>query len=259
MRTLLTRRMPFSPALIIAVIALFVALSGAAVATTKAMISGASIKNGSITGVDVRDNSLTPADFRGSVRGPAGPAGQAGPAGAQGPKGDAGARGDTGAAGAQGAPGKPGEPGKQGEKGDKGDPGVDGTPAKIVYSAKRAPINLPTNGAELGVTSLESLPPGSYILTGHLSAVNFGSNGYVRCGIKGAGKSSFGNWGVAASVGDAAPASTVGQIYVSLPVTSDYTFTPELFCRQDYSTTAYVEESRLMAMAVGEIDARGDQ
>jgi hypothetical protein len=259
MRTLLTRRMPLSPALVIAVIALFVALSGAAVATTKAMISGASIKNGSITGVDVRDNSLTPADFRGSVRGPAGqagPAGAAGSPGAQGPKGDAGARGDTGAAGAQGSPGKQGDPGKPGEKGD---PGVDGTPAKIVYSAKRAPISLPTNGAELPVTSLESLPPGSYILTGHLSAANFGSDGYVRCGIRGAGKSSFGNWGVAASVGNAAPAATVGQIYVSLPVTSAYTFTPELFCRQDYSTTAYVEEARLMAMAVGEIDVRGDQ
>jgi hypothetical protein len=42
-------------------------------------------------------------------------------------------------------------------------------------------------------------------------------------------------------------------------VTSAYTFTPELFCMQQYSKKAYVEESRLMAAAVGEIDARGDQ
>jgi hypothetical protein len=253
MRQLIERRARVSPAFVVAVIALFVALSGAAVATTTGMISGASIKNSSITGADVKDKSLTPADFRGSVRGPAG---EAGPAGAQGPKGDPGARGEKGDPGARGENGAPGE---KGDPGEKGEPGANGAPAKAFYTAKRAPINLPTGGAELSVTSLESLPPGSYLLTGHLTAVNFGTPGYVRCGIKGAGQSSFGNWGTAATVGNSSAAAITGQIYISLPVTSKYTFTPELFCRQDSSTTAYVEETRLMAIAVGETDVRGDQ
>jgi Collagen triple helix repeat (20 copies) len=238
MRRLISPRLRVSPALVVAVIALFVALSGAAVATTTTLVSGAHIKNNSITGTDVKDKSLRPADFRGSVRGPAG---EAGPPGPQGPKGD------------------PGPRGEKGDRGEKGEPGADGTPAKGFYSTKRGPINLPAGSADLAVTSLESLPPGSYLLTGHLTAVNFGSEGYVRCGIKGAGKNSFGNWGSAASVGDTAPFSRVAQIIVSLPVTSAYTFTPELFCRQDYSTTAYVEEARLMAIAVGETDVRGEQ
>jgi hypothetical protein len=96
------------------------------------------------------------------------------------------------------------------------------------------------------------------VLTAHLAAVNFGSNGYVRCGIEAAGESSFGSWGSAASVGDTAPFSRIGQIYISLPVTSQYAFTPKLLCRQDYSTQAYVEETRLMAIVVGETHLRGD-
>jgi hypothetical protein len=260
MRRLIARRVRVSPAFVVALIALFVALSGAAVATTTAMISGAGIKDNSITGSDVKnssittddvkDKSLTPADFRGSVRGPAG---EPGPAGAQGPK------GETGAPGAPGAKGEQGEPGPQGVQGQKGESGADGVPAKAVYSAKRAPVNLPAGSVKLPILSLESLPPGSYLLMAHLTAVNFGSNGYVRCGIKAADEDSFGNWGAVASVGNSAPFAVVGQINVSLPVTSSYTFTPELICRQDSSTTAYVEESRLMAIAVGETDVRGDK
>jgi hypothetical protein len=253
MSRLIARRVRVTPAFVVALVALFVALSGAAVATTTAMISGASIKDNSITTADVKNKSLTPDDFRGSVRGPAG---APGPAGAQGPKGETGA---PGAPGAKGEQGEQGERGAQGVQGQKGEPGADGVPANAVYSAKRAPVNLPAGSVKQPILSLESLPPGSYLLMAHLTAVNFGSNGYVRCGIKAADEDSFGLWGAAASVGNSAPFAVVGQINVSLPVTSSYTFTPELICRQDSSTTAYVEESRLMAIAVGEMDVRGDK
>jgi hypothetical protein len=86
-----------SPAMLVALLALFVALTGTAVATTNALITGRQIANGSITGLDVRNKSLTPLDFRGSVRGPVGPRG------AQGPQGAAGAQGSQGAQGAPGA------------------------------------------------------------------------------------------------------------------------------------------------------------
>jgi hypothetical protein len=82
----------------VAMLALFVALSGTAVATTSALITGRQIKNGSITGLDVKNKSLTPRDFRGSVRGPRGPRGLTGPAGPQGAPGAAGASGAPGSA-----------------------------------------------------------------------------------------------------------------------------------------------------------------
>jgi hypothetical protein len=98
-------------AMVVAMVALFVALTGTAVATTSALVTGAQIKNASITGADVKDKSLTPRDFRGSVRGVRGLTGPAGP---------------QGAAGAPGPQGSSGAPGPEGPKGDKGDQGIQG-------------------------------------------------------------------------------------------------------------------------------------
>ena len=92
--------MRLSPAMVVALLALFVALTGTAIATTSALITGREIANGSITGLDVKNRSLTPVDFRGGVRGPAGPRGvqgAQGPAGPQGAQGAQGAKGDSGA------------------------------------------------------------------------------------------------------------------------------------------------------------------
>jgi len=55
------RRRP-SPALMVAAIALFAALSGSAYALS---ITGASVVNGSLTGADVKNRSLTQADLKG--------------------------------------------------------------------------------------------------------------------------------------------------------------------------------------------------
>jgi hypothetical protein len=95
-----------SPATVIASIALFVSLSGSAMAGI--LITGANVKNGTLTGVDVkneslgtvdvRNGSLLPIDFKpGKLpAGPQGPAGPAGPAGGQGPAGPAGPSGVSG-------------------------------------------------------------------------------------------------------------------------------------------------------------------
>src|SRR5262245_22933029 len=85
----LSRRLKVTPALVVAGIALFVALTSTAVATTAQLITGAQIKNGSVTGADVKNKSLTPKDFKGSVRGPRGLTGATGPAGPTGPQGPA--------------------------------------------------------------------------------------------------------------------------------------------------------------------------
>ena len=81
-----------TPSLVISVIALFVALSGASYAAIKLPINAvgtAQIKKDAVTSAKVKDGSLLAGDFK---------AGQL-PAGA---KGEAGVKGDTGAAGASG-------------------------------------------------------------------------------------------------------------------------------------------------------------
>ena len=73
-----------SPAMVIALIALFVALGGTGYAAATGSIDSREIKNSSIQGTDVKDKSLTPKDFQGSIRGPAGRDGATGAAGAPG-------------------------------------------------------------------------------------------------------------------------------------------------------------------------------
>jgi hypothetical protein len=86
-----------SPAMVVALIALFVALSGTATAGGL-LITSRQIKNGTIQAVDI--NARTVRQFQRP-----GPAGAEGPPGPQGPQGPAGDRGPAGAQGPQGPPG----------------------------------------------------------------------------------------------------------------------------------------------------------
>jgi hypothetical protein len=144
-----------TPAMAVAMLALFVAMGGtgyAAVAVTgrnvvNSSLTGRDVKDESLTGRDVRlltgrdvtDGSLLAADFAADQLS-AGPKGDAGPRGAQGPKGETGApgapgaKGDTGTTGLQGQPGAKGDAGTAGlqgppgPKGDQGDQGIQGPP-----------------------------------------------------------------------------------------------------------------------------------
>ena len=92
----LRRLRSISPATVIALLALFVSLSGTATAIT--LITGRNVKDGSLTGQDVKDRSLTRADLSiGTLtRGPAGPAGPAGEPGEPGLRGPQGIEGVAG-------------------------------------------------------------------------------------------------------------------------------------------------------------------
>lgn len=79
-----------SPAMVVALIALMVAMGGTA--TAARLITSAQIKNNTVSSADVKNNSLLKKDFK---------AGQL-PAGAQGPQGPKGETGSTGATGATG-------------------------------------------------------------------------------------------------------------------------------------------------------------
>jgi hypothetical protein len=87
------RRLGGLPLFLVAVLAIVVALGGAA--TAGALITGKDIKDGSVTGKDIKDGSLTLKDLKKSeaakLRGATGATGATGAAGATGAKGDPGA------------------------------------------------------------------------------------------------------------------------------------------------------------------------
>jgi Collagen triple helix repeat (20 copies) len=117
-----SRRRP-SSALLIAVAALFLALTGGAVAAGVVPLAKHAYTADSAT---VARNAKhlggkTAAEIAASMRGPQGIQGTAGPTGPAGAAGAAGPKGDTGATGAAGAVGPKGD---QGPKGDKGDVGT---------------------------------------------------------------------------------------------------------------------------------------
>ncbi len=99
-------RMP-SPALVVALVALFVALSGSAVAATRLLVHTGNIANGAVTGEKIANGAVgvnklsrrvrtalaTAGQPRGTVSGSQGPAGPQGPQGTTGPQGPTGFEG----------------------------------------------------------------------------------------------------------------------------------------------------------------------
>jgi hypothetical protein len=93
-----------SPAMVVALIALFVALGGTGYSAIR--ITGRNVKDSSLTGRDIKKDSVKSADVAGLLATDfkAGqlPSGSQGPRGAQGPQGDRGLKGDAGQAGTAG-------------------------------------------------------------------------------------------------------------------------------------------------------------
>src|SRR3954469_7128459 len=109
-----------SPATVIALVALFVALGGtgyAALKVPKNSVGTAQLKNNAVTGAKVKDGSLKAADFGGTL-----------PAGAKGDKGDPGTNGGAGTNGTNGTNGNNGTPGTSGAPGGALKPKITGGP-----------------------------------------------------------------------------------------------------------------------------------
>jgi hypothetical protein len=98
----------FTPAMIVAMIALAVALSGTAAAGTAKLITSGQIANGTIKLADIHPSA------RSALKGQTGATGVQGPAGAQGAQGPVGPQGATGAKGVDGKDGKNGKNGLSG-------------------------------------------------------------------------------------------------------------------------------------------------
>jgi hypothetical protein len=139
-------------------------------------------------------------------------------------------------------------PGPRGPRGPAG-------PSHLTYTENHNQVTIAQTG-ETTIATLEGLPAGSYLLQAHLTAVYGNATDWtaVRCAIRAAGQDSFGTVGSAIAVGQADPAAWFAQGFMSLPVTSTEAFDATLYCIQTrFASTAYVEESRLFALAVGSI------
>ena len=127
-----------SPALVVALVALFVALSGSAVAAGIVPLAkhARTADSATVAGNARHLGGKTAAELAATMRGPQGLVGAQGPAGPVGPAGPAGPAGAKGDAGATGA---------EGPKGDKGEKGDVGTGLKIVGTVA-AESDLPAAG-----------------------------------------------------------------------------------------------------------------
>ena len=146
-----------TPALIISVAALFIAMGGSAVAATKLLVHTRNIANGAVTNRKLANGAVGFGKLNRPVRqqlakgGPQGPAGPQGAIGPQGTKGDTGANGAAGAQGPQGATGAQGPQGVPGPAGTTGSGGTTG----VVYSnlPSTLPPSLPSEAYEATQTS----------------------------------------------------------------------------------------------------------
>jgi hypothetical protein len=147
-----------TPAMVVACIAVVLAMTGSAFAA-RALITGADVKNGSLTRADLSGRTLKsltgkrgPAGHDGftGARGPQGDTGPAGPAGPTGPAGPAGPRGGVGDTGVQGPQGR------TGPQGPRGDTGPAGQAIANPFSTGTTPID--TTGGD-GTLALSSTGP----------------------------------------------------------------------------------------------------
>jgi hypothetical protein len=151
---------------LVAYLALFVALGGtsyAAVKLPRNSVGSAQLKKNAVTAAKVRDHSLLVRDFKAHQL-PAGRRGATGPAGPQGGQGPQGAPGTLGATGPTGATGATGATGVQGPTGPAG-------PVNVLYKLQSTPIT----SSDFTQIAAINLPPGKWLLTGHVVADNASS------------------------------------------------------------------------------------
>ncbi len=153
-----------SPALVISLIALFVALGGTTYAATslpRNSVGTAQIKSGAVTKTKIAKGTL--AGLHG-LRGATGPEGPAGPKGEQGSQGVQGIQGVQGPPGAGGDSGPKGDQGIQGIQGIQGPPGLQGDPGpnEIVYLTS----SLTKVGANSSASVSVTCPSTAYVIGG---------------------------------------------------------------------------------------------
>ena len=237
-----------SPALVVAMLALFVALTqtglaGRAVDAVEGpcncgtsgdiideALTGADIKNGSLTSAEIKNGSLLRKDFKKGQL-------QVGP---------------------RGLPGAAGAPGAQGPQGAKGDPGAQGAagPSNTIFRRHEAGVPLPLaggNASSTTIVTMANVPAGSWLLLGKAVPVHNGIPTYFRCGIEINGTPQGGSpsWLGGPDYPSATPITVTAAVNAGAP------FTATLRCGHDaaLNTIATVESSQLIAVRTGALDA----
>jgi hypothetical protein len=171
---------------VIAGVALFIALSGSAVAAG-ALVRSKDIATGAVTSAKIRDstillNDLSPKTLA-SLRSTAA-AGQAGALGAPGAAGSNGANGANGASGVNGANGPNGAPGLNGADGTDGTNGTNGTNGVIAPLSTTAGFTaLPTATPPTVVMAL-TVPARNYVVMAKTQLTHSGAGDTVDCWLK---------------------------------------------------------------------------
>jgi Collagen triple helix repeat (20 copies) len=174
-------------------LALFFALSGTAFAGAHFLVSGANVKNHSLTGIDIKKGSLGLKALS--------PAARAKLKGARGP---VGATGLQGAQGSQGQAGQQGPAGPQGAAGQQGPAGVGVTTSTVSGPDSPNYVDF-TPLASSSVTSA-----GDYVVFTTLTVHNTGvNNEYLNCGYR-VGDALVGAAGVETTAGATATGTSVG-------------------------------------------------
>ena len=132
-------------------------------------------------------------------------------------------------------------------------PGLIGQKSNVYYgSARTQKTIIGQVGVDTPYITLSGLPAGTYLLMAHLTLVKFDAPDTIaRCGIKAAGTDSRGGPsgnGSAAALGPG-NASVVVPLTTSMTITSSSTFDAQLYCWQD-GTNVKMEEGRLIAQRV---------
>ena len=217
-------RLPARPsyANVTATLALFFALTGSAVAGGTLLVTGANVKDHTLTGADVRRGSLGLATLS--------PAARARLAGATGPAGAQGARGVPGAQGAQGAQGAPGA---------QGPAGVGVTTSTTSGTDVTGYVDLtPLATGALG-------PAGDYVVFTTLTVHNTGGAGeYLNCGYRVAG-TMVGAAGVETTAGGTASGSSVGAFHAAAGATVEFV------CMGNGATTYDIEDIEMRVHFLG--------
>jgi hypothetical protein len=188
-----------------ATLALFFALSGTAVAGAKLLVSGANVKNHSLTGVDIKRGSLGLEAFsraaRTRLKGTSGPAGATGPEGPQGSQGPA---------------------GQQGPAGPQGATGSQGTAGIGITTATASGTDVTNYQDFTPLASYSFNVSGDYVIFTTLTVHNTGANGeYLNCGYKVDGTIN-GAAGVDTTAGGTATGTSVGAFHAPGAATVEF-------------------------------------
>lgn len=206
--------------IVIASLALFIALGGSATAAT--LITGAKVKNGTITGQDVKGSSLTGAKVKNGSLGAA----------------DLSTAAQAGLKGAKGDPGPAGQTGPSGQTGAQGPRGVVSPKFQTVGGKTIA------DGNDNTTVLTNAIPAGTYVVTAK-ATMQAEDNDRVTCSLfNGAQSIDQTQW-------DAPSASVVNSPMALNAVVTITTGELSLQCNTDGTADAAANNAKVIAIPVG--------